>query len=216
MLNVFDPVEYSLQENEFLLQHLGKPPVVVMRETFPQGVNKYAVKPVVDRVYELLELEKHAGAEWAGVDKVKQSIQTYLAQAAKWSNDTRRGRQRFPSMHTYDQKGRPHRAGPGSDSGRVRSYFNDQGERVRFEIELIPTGGEDWVAPIKADLPQNGIRVDTTNKRIECSVCAHTESFNPESRGSYNMARARMSKHLRTTLEEVDLHREIHTMEFGS
>jgi hypothetical protein len=120
-------------------------------------------------------------------------------------------------MHAYDGKGRPHRQGVGSDSGQVRTYFDAAGQRVPFAIELVPTGQAEWHPEwAKADEASDGLKVDRDNRRIECLICGHTEAFNPDSRGSYNAARGRISKHLRSATIEVERHREVHMTEFGS
>ena len=214
-MNIFDPVKFSIEENTFLKEALGQPVIVALR-TKPADVNVKAVKPLLDRVQELVDLEKHAGAVWCGVDAIKKAIDTYLAEADKWSLDQRRGRPRFPSMHSYDSRGNPHRGAPGADSDQVKTYFGDDGQRHTFAIELIPTNVVDWKPEwTEADRPKGGLRVDKEVNRIECTICGYTESYNPESRGSYNAARGRISKHLRNAKDEVEAHRELHTNEFG-
>lgn len=183
-MTVFDPVKYSVSENQFLLENVGKPPVVVLR-TLPAGVNKAAVKPVIDRVYELAELQKHAGMEWCGVDAVKEAITTYLTESDKWATDRRKNRPRFPSMFTFDPKGRPHRYGPGSDAGQVRTYFGKDGQRHRFAIDFVPEGVSEYTPEWIADVPKDGLIVNAELSRIEC-FCGHTEKYNSESRGSFN------------------------------
>ena len=42
----FDPVDYSLAENNFFLKHLGESPVVAMQEALPSGVSPAAVRDV--------------------------------------------------------------------------------------------------------------------------------------------------------------------------
>lgn len=224
--NTFDPVLFSLEENAFLLEHIGEPPVVAMRSA-GKGVNPNAVMPALTRVYELTELERHRGEVWCGVGAIKASIATYLEQAAKWAEDKRRGAPRFPSMHTFDGRGKPHWAGVGSDSGQIRTYFTPEGRRVPFAVDLIPSDAPTWkpewlptpAAPNASpdEQPINGLAVNTELHRIECLVpaCGHTESFNPDSRASFSAARGRMSKHLRTATQRPDDHREIHTNEFG-
>lgn len=214
-MNIFDPVKFSIEENNYLKEVLGQPTIVALRSK-PADVNVAAVKPLLDRVQELVELEKHAGLTWCGVDAIKTSIDIYLTQAERWETDRRRGRPRFPTMHTFDSRGVPHRSGPGSDQGQVRTYFEGT-ERKKFEIQLIPDNIEDYKPEwFEADKPKNGLILDKDKNRIECSVCGHTETFRPDSRGSYNVARGRMSKHLRNAKDEVAAHREIHTNEFGS
>jgi len=212
-LEKIDPVLYSIEENQFLIEHLGEPPLVALR-SLPPTVNPRAVTPVLEEIYSLEQLREHRGEEWAGVDAVKASLKRYVEEALKWQNDKRRGRVRFPSMHIFDTKGRPHRGGPGSDSGRVKSYFDAQGERKEFALELSGEVEDVWKAPTQADAPKSGIKLNDELNRWEC-FCGWTSSFNPDSRSSQNAARARMSKHLRTATDQVEVHREIHTNEFG-
>jgi len=218
-LEVFDPVDYSIEENQFLLSVIGKPPIVALRD-LPGGVNAKAVEPVVNRVYSLLELEKHEGVAWCGVEKVREKIQAYLTKAERWAADRKRSKAapRFPSMASYDSRKRAHRSGPGSDAGKVRTYFDERGVRVPFAVELVPSGEIEWnPGMVTADDPLRGVglTVDREKNRLEC-FCGHTESFNPDSRGSFNAARARMSKHLRTAKTEVERHKETHTNEYNS
>lgn len=236
--HVFDPVRLSLAENKWLLVHLGEPWIVASKAIYPQplpnppksdknpvwypdGVNPNGVKPVIDRVYDLIELETRTGTTWIGIESIKSAIQIYLEQAERWRLDKRKGAPRFPSLSSYDSKGRPHLSGPGADSGQVRTYFASDGTRKVFAVEYVPSGQETWRAEwaekvAEMDQPTTGLRVNNQDRRIEC-FCGHTEKFNPESRASYNAARARISKHLRSDKEPkyIEQHREIHTAEFG-
>jgi hypothetical protein len=218
-LEIFDPVLYSRAENNFLLSTLGQPPVVAL-QSLPPNVNIKAVKPVLDRVFELQQLQEHSNQSWVGVEAVKAKIQTYLEQSAKWAAEKRRGRPRYPSMFSFDQRGKAHRSGPGSDSGRVRTYFNEKGERIPFAIDLTNATEQvwapDWIAVAANDEPKAGLKVDSDKRRIECLICGHTESFNTESRASFNAARARISRHLRSAKTQPEAHREVHTAEFGA
>lgn len=246
MLTSFNPVKFSNEENQWLLKHLGEATVVAMRDihpakgpaatavgkpdknpvTYPDGVNPASVKPIIEGINELIELEKADGAKWVGVEKVKAAIQTWLDQSAKWENDHKRfrGAPRWPSLYSYDSKGRPHWGGPGSDSGEVRTYFGPAGERIPFEITLLADYIPDWVAPAdETEAVEPLLKVDSEANRIECMIpladggrCGHTESYKTGSRASYNAARARMSKHLRKATLEAEAHRELHTNEFGA
>ncbi len=244
----FNPVLFSLEENKFLLAHLGEPPQIALRAItsqrlpepsrdtktgkvidknpnhYPDGVIPAAVEPALRRVYELEEDKKHTGTEWVGIEAVKASIRVYLEQAEKWQKDKLRGAPRFPSMHSFDTRNRPHRGGPGSDSGQVSTYFDQQGNRKPFTIHLFGDGAENVWQPEWAktgqkgtDLPahKSGLLVNAEQRRFEC-FCGHTEHFKAESRSSYNSARARMAKHLMKATDEVERHRDIHTSEFGS
>lgn len=223
-IQTFDPVKFSDEENEFLLETLGQPTAVALKQLkFP--VNPKAVKPILDRVNELQDLEKYDGSQWVGVERLKESIKKWKEQNIKWANDHKRsGRKapRWPSLYSFDAKGRPHWSGPGSDSGQVRTYFGPAGERIPFEVLLVPENYTEWVAPTIAEESTDPLLyVDPQTNRIECRVpvaggfCGHTESYKAGSRSSYNAARARMSKHLRKATENAESHRELHTNEFG-
>lgn len=220
MLNEFDPVKLSLEENQFIIENIGKAPVVALRNRVNPQVTLAAVKPVIDGVYELIETAKDDPMfKWVGIEAVKQACQVYLDQAAKWEkNKGRPGAVRFPSMYAWDHRGKPHWRGVGSDSEQVRTYFDSEGNRIPFKISLIPAAQEawqpEWIAQVKA-MPAWKLVVNSELNRIECP-CGATETFKPESRASYNAARARMSKHLRRVTDQVEEHRELHTSEFGS
>lgn len=214
-LTEFDPVLFSHEECAWLLDNIDKPPVVALRDR-REGVNPNAVKPLLERLQELEDLRKHENIAWAGFEPLKDAIRTYLNEDAKWLNDKKRSKRapRFPSLYSFDGKGRAHLGGPGSDAGRVRTYFKPDGSRVPFAVPLIPDYRPDWQAPGHTEQPTAGLVIDDDKQRIEC-FCGHTESFKSGSRSSKAAARARISKHLRKATEEVDRHREIHTNEFG-
>lgn len=217
-LNQFNPVLFSIEENEWLLDNIHLPKAVALRNIQP-GINPAQIKPLLERVQELEEL----GDPWIGIEALKGAIQTYLTQNAKWESDHRRNKRapRFPSLYSFDSKGRAHLGGPGSDSGQVRTYFDDNGNRVPFAVDLVTDETPAWLPPGFGQTGDNGtekveagLTVNSEMNRIEC-FCGHTEQYKADSRASYNAARARISKHLRKATIEVDKHREIHTNEFG-
>ena len=214
-LQVFDPVLLSHEECHWLLANLGTPPVVAIK-TLPPIVNIKAVKPILDRVADLEQLQQHDGQAWIGIPALKEAILVYLREDAKWAADAKRSKHapRFPSMYSFDSKGRAHIGGPGSDSGYVHTYFLPDGSRKPFAVPFVADEAFTWSPPGHTELPEKGLTVRADLNRWEC-FCGHTESFKPDSRASYNAARARMSKHLRKTTEEVEKHRELHTNEFG-
>lgn len=250
MLTQFNPVQLSNQENEFLLKHLGTPSIVALKEIkgvlnpnaprgpdgrirdsnpyiYPDGVIPSAVKPVLDGVLELQELEKHEGLKWVGIEKIKDAIRVWFRENQKWSDAHARTRgraPRFPSLYAWDAKGKGHRAGPESDAGEVKTYFGPAGERIPFAIDLIYEDQEQWTPPLPPATEADArLYLDSTRNRIECRVplpdgtlCGHTENYQSNSRRSYNTARARMSKHLRKATVEVEAHRELHTLEYGN
>lgn len=214
-IHEFDPVLFSMEENQWLLDHLGDPPVVAMKDV-RVGVNPNAVRPLMDRVLELDQLAQHDHLQWVGVDVMKQTIQTYLREDAKWASDHKRNKRapRFPSLYSFDSKGRAHLGGPGSDSGRVHTYFDAKANRLPFAIQLVTADANEWVAPGFTEKTESGMVVNESMHRLEC-FCGHTEAYKEDSRGSFNMARTRFSKHLRKATENVEQHRELHTLEFG-
>lgn len=219
-MNVFDPTLYSKQECEFLLENLGKPPVVAMRELkFP--VNPKAVQPILQRVHELQQLEEHEGTRWVGLEPLKNALVAYLRENAKWKADWQRTRgraPRFPSLYSFDGRGRAHRGGVGSDSGKVRSYFDAEGNRIPFAIQMTDIFIDDWTPPGFTEKPDSKsyLKVDNDLNRIECLICGKAESFKAESRSSYSAARARMSKHMRRAETKKEEHLEAYTNEFGA
>lgn len=249
MLTQFDPVKFSRQECDFLIRNLGKPSVVALKEIkgivnpaaqrgvdgrikdtnpviYPDGVVPANVKPVLDGIYELIELEKHEGLKWVGIEAVKTALNTWVREDSKWEeayNRTRGRAPRYPSLYAWDARGQGHWAGAGSDSGQVKTYFGPAGERIPFQIDLIYEARQDWTPPVAEDRQfKSALFLDDKAHRIECRVpnpdgtfCGHTENYKPDSRASYNAARARMSKHLRKATVEADAHRELHTLEFN-
>lgn len=219
-INQFDPSKYSKAECEFLLDQLGKPPVVAARE-LKYPVNPRAVTPILRRVYELIELEKHENLKWCGVDPLKDAIKTWLRENVKWRTNWERSRgraPRWPSLYTFDQRGKAHRSGPGSDSGGLRTYFNEKGERIRFAVDLLPDLYTEWAPPAAPETNSTGLTDDESKNRLECNLCGHAESYKDGSRASKNAARARMSKHLRKpgAGNKVEEHLEVYTLEFGA
>lgn len=247
MLTSFNPVRLSNEENEFLLEHLGQPTLVALRTIkgvtnpkpvhtkeknptiYPEGVVPSAVKPILDGINELMDLEKHEGIKWVGIEKVKDAIKVWLRENAKWAADFKRTRgraPRYPSLYSFDARGKAYLSGPGSDSGEVRTYFGPSGERIPFEIDLMSDYVAEWAPPaVHEDITDVHLKVDAEASRIECRVpkrdeagvvCGHVETYKAGSRASYNAARARMSKHLRKETDNAEVHREVHTLEFGT
>lgn len=219
-MNKFDPVDFSIEENQFLVKHLGEPPIVAARSLTPT-IAKKGVMSVLERVQELEQIKSHTGAEWCGIQAIKDSIMVYLEQAEKWASDKRRGRIRFPSMYSYDSRKRPHWSGTGADCGKVKTYFNAAGERVPFAVVLVDDGVTEWtpdfLAPTEVvdDTPKApDIKLNAAASRFEC-FCGHTDEFKAESRASFTAARGRMGKHCKNATSEVERHREAYTLEFG-
>ncbi len=228
----FDPTVFSLEELNWLLENLDKPTYIAMQSiravrqpadhknknsvVYPDGVNPNQVKPLLEKLDQLDQEEKHSGAKWVGREAIKVAIRTWIAVDAKWEKDWRRTRgkaPRFPSFYSFDTRGRGHWGGTGSDNGKIKTYFNEKGQRVMLSIPLIDEETIEWnpgytEAPASVDLT-----VNEALHRIEC-FCGHTEQFKEGSRPSFTAARARMSKHMRNVTDEVERHRELYTLEF--
>jgi hypothetical protein len=200
-IEVFDPATYSLEENAFFLKHLGEAPLAVMQNTLPAGVNPAAVEQGLGRLYELSQLEQHQGTPWAGLDRISSAITCYLTEHARWREMAKRGAPAFPSMYAWDGKGRPHRSGIGSDSGRVRTYFTENGERKPFAVPLVEVIPEAFAAPwVKADEPIPDACLENAEKgTMECPIDGFSTQWNPDSRQAYNLARARMARHCKSS-----------------
>lgn len=218
MDTIFDPVTLSKAENQWLLENLDKPSVVAFTSSLPVGVVRQAVSKVMQTVQDLDNLQAAGQLAWKGRSAIKQAIKTWIEQDAKWENDWIRFNKRiprYPSLYSFDSKGRAHRGGPGSDAGRVRTYFGPSGERIPFAIQLVDRDETIWRGPaVSDDTPTQGLTLNADLHRLEC-FCGHTEQFKEGSRASFNASRARMSKHLRKATDEVEKHREIYTAEFG-
>lgn len=217
--DTFDPVLLSVSENAFVREHAGKPPAVVSRIPLPADVNAKAVMPVFEQLYALEEVQKHDQVPWTGVAAIKRQITIYLEQLEAWAVlKTRNGVKwpKFPSMAAWDAKGRPTLGATGSDAGRVRTYFDAQGDRRRF---AIPLHGEDtptFLPPwIKTTPIYDKLVVDDVKGVLRCPICEHTDLYDPNTQSARNLANGRMAKHLMSAKDAVESHRELHTKVYG-
>tara|TARA_R110002020_G_scaffold364119_2_gene576401 strand:+ start:1552 stop:2193 length:642 start_codon:yes stop_codon:yes gene_type:complete len=202
-MEVFDPVKYSLAENKFFLTHLGESPVVALEETLPKGVNPTEVQAVLGAVFELQELEEHRGKAWVGTEALRKSIRTYLHEAEKWRDLALRGAPRFPTMHAWDGKGRPHRGGIGSDANQVTTWLDEDGTRHPFKVSMHEQ-------PIQAAMPwtkeaepiPDAYIHDEEKGVIQCPIDGWSTNYNPDSRSAFNVAHARMARHCKASKDE--------------
>ena len=211
-MDVFDPVKYSLEENKFFLKHLGVSPITVLKDNLPDGVNATAVQEVLGAVYQLEEERNHRGWVWTGIAEVKKSIETYLTEWIRWKEMSARGAPRFPSMHSWDSRGRPHRGGIGSDSGKkVSTYIDKDGNRHAFALPLRdgPVEGfvPSWVKP-EAPLPDD-LDIDMDAGTVACPLCGWTTNYSAGSQAQLNLAKSRVAKHLKSAKEDPDQHRDL-------
>lgn len=203
-MDIFDPVAYSIAENKFFLAHMGESPVVALQDPLPTGVNPVTVQEVLGAIYELDELKKHRGNTWTGQKAIISTIQTYLTEAEKWVEMSKRGAPRFPTLHAWDGKGRPHRGGIGSDSHQVTTWIDNKGNRHPFRVPLQEMTLQDFSPPwVQKEEPLPEALVHDAEKgNLQCPVDGWSTSYNTESRSAYNMARARMSRHCKTSKDD--------------
>lgn len=198
-METFDPVKYSLEENQFFVDHLGESPVVALGAALPAHVSPVVVREVLGAAYEREELKQHRGTAWVGVDTCINASKVYLTECEKWAQLAKKGAPRFPSLFAWDGRGRPHRGGIGADSGQVTTYLLPNGERQRFAIELdgsvIMDFKPSWVKE-EEPLPSD-CTVDMERGILTCPVDGWSTDFHAESRSAFNLARARMSRHCR-------------------
>src|SRR5690242_14559764 len=108
MNSVFDPVLLSKAENQWLLEHLDEPMAVAFSKALPAEVVRASVRPVMETIQALDELQQVGRGSWAGREAIKKAIKAWLEQDAKWEADWRRfnGRiPRYPSLYSFDSKG---------------------------------------------------------------------------------------------------------------
>jgi len=223
--DLFDPPLYSDAELSWLYDHVGQVPVVAFKAPLPPGVNVHAVRPVLERVYELIQLEQHEHEPWAGVEAVRQAIKTYQTISAQWLAAHKRSPRRnprFPSLFYMDQGRRAYRGGVGSDSGRVRTYEVD-GDRKYLAIALnAPPGTQ---ANFEVDVPEvptvpvdlrRKLEDDNEHGALICPVCKFSRNYEPESASSRGTARMQMARHLKSAKKEPDWHRAVYNEEFGT
>jgi hypothetical protein len=218
-MNTFDPVKYSREELAFLLENVGKSPLIALMLPL-NGASPQTLRPILQEVFDREHLKAVDGIEWVGIEAIKETIRNWIREDAKNENAYKRSRgkvPRNPSMYVRDAKGVYHFAAPGSDSDRPRSFIDEKGRRIPYEIPLDAPEANPWVEEEIVSAAPVALLVDESKARIECPICHHTESWNIESRLSFNAARARMSKHLKNPMnKEVQLHQELYTMEFHS
>jgi hypothetical protein len=225
---VFEPAYYSLEELQFLLDHMGESPVVAMHGGPPHGVNPNMMKPTLAKLYELEELRDKREVPWAGFEAIKDSIVRYLNWYDRSMEIKRRGGPRHPSMFGWEDNGKggskAHRLAPGSDSDIVRSEINSAGENVKFAVQLKRSPDEviqglGDVAPWMhgdPDKPKvvDAILVDDKKGFMQCSICGFARNFNLDSHQSRNLARGHLGKHMMHAAKNIDRHRNLYRREF--
>lgn len=241
--HVFEPACYSREELDFLLANMEKPPIVALSKPMPAHVNKGTVKPLLEELYDLQQLKTHERREWGfpitdaeseddavhGYEAIKDSIVRYLA----WMERVDLIRDRTeraignPSMFAWDSTGGAFKYGIDSDAGIVRTEILPDGSRRAFGVKLVDRGRRSlkslgdvapWVSRSKAEVLKDSVVIDVDPKKshgtLTCSICGKAESFPVQNRSLQNLARSRMSKHLKTEKVEAARHRLLHRKTF--
>lgn len=219
----FDPAMYADEELDFLLEHLGesnatalrevgklKDPVTGKLQTAP-GLNLDTVSHALARFREVAEMHEMDMVKWCGYDAIRERIGKWRErQRRAATNKSQAGHGFVPEMHHYDSRQRPHWAGPGSDSARVRRFaLRLIVEDYRDGMGEVPVAGTDFTAGLVDEAPSvetpKAPSTDPTDWElvegddfIQCPIDNHREDFNPDSRGSYNLARARMARYMKS------------------
>lgn len=223
--DTFEPGLLSLPELSFLLDHLGEPAHVALYKLDPEkshGIIPSRIKVVLDRIYELKELETHRQVEWAGLDAVSDSITRYLDWHSRVQEMKRRGFKRGePSQFHWDEMGEPYKYAIGADSAElVRTEILDDGSRKPFGVPLTLTAGQmmqqdlsdvaPWINRGAKKVRSDDKLDEVVNGRqgtIRCTVCGKVEEFDTADRTKRMAARGRMAKHLKNAKTEVHRHR---------
>jgi hypothetical protein len=223
---VFDPVSYSVEGNAWLIAHIGESSQQATLTGVPPGVDRATIA-ALDDLYRLDQAAQATGGTWVGFEAIRAAARTYLVQLQQWEANYQRQRSRdpnyprYPSLCTWDSFGRYHKGGVGSDSGRVATYFDEQGSRQRFALELQPEtrGAEEvptWLRGKRKAQEFTEIIENDTIGYFECPICQVRESYEAMSAASRNGARAKLGKHLTNARTEKDAHKALHTLAFGS
>lgn len=222
-----EPALLAKEEIAFLLDHIGEVPAVAKKSLSGSNANPAAVMPIIERIAELIELERVDGEKWIGIDLVKEGLNVYLADRARSEKESARQVKPelknialFPTLYSFDGKGRAHEGGTGSDSSYQRTYFDPKDKKRKpLFIDFQPSNVEDWKPSWLEGVREapKELLIDHDKMRIECLLCNHAESYRKDSNASYSAAMARMSKHMKDPKNiDPELHAEYRLNVFGA
>lgn len=101
------------------------------------------------------------------------------------------------------------------DGPKAPTASDQPAEAAPEPVEGVPEAQQEVVEdPIVEDAPTELI-FDEDKCRVECPLCGHTETYKDGNLASKNLARARMSRHLTKTTEDVEAHRRLKYEVFG-
>lgn len=240
MIDRFEPAMYPLEVNEFIIEHGGEPPERAFAQGLPgkltltvdgagnqrqTGLCQADVYPIIDSLYRLDQAERHSGHPAHAVPAAKAAAKVYLRVVKEIDAERKRGGPPNPSMFSWDSRGKGFHYGPGSDSEFMRTYFDADGVRKPLGVDLIPRDRTEykpsWVgkqAAVPYDLKSEWKEIldDPEHGILTCPICRFSQNYRLDSSASRNVARGRMSKHLRRPNTELEAHRALYTFEFGT
>lgn len=235
MLARFEPAQYSIQDLHFLLDNIGKPPIVAFRQPLPVGTHRNSLSDVLTSVFEMEQLRQaEDGFQWAGADALKDSITRFLEWHDRSREIFRRGARdsagslvTHPSMYAWDEDGRAFKFAVDADAAdMVRTEILPDGSRRPFGVTLANVAGDTlphisdvapWIkqgphAPRAADKVVD--EKSPKNPRVaslKCTICDFTQQYDPRNPQTRRIAMARMSKHMRDAKTNVNRHRVLLT-----
>lgn len=212
-VEIFEPAKYSIEELQFMREHLGESPNVALHGKVPPGVNPVAIRDALGRFAELDELSRVRGVAWAGYEPIKDSIDRFIAFQEKCIEGQSYGEPRHPSSMTWDSQGAVSRGGVGSDNSEmVRTELLPGGERRPFGVKLIDTKkrtsmwGQKTVTNTTDDkIAYNGDGTYT------CTICAKVVASFDVDKGTRarNKAKKLVRDHCLKATREQSRHRAI-------
>jgi len=213
MLTVFEPARLSMEELSFVLDHLEESPNVALHGSVPKGVNPTAIRTVLGRFAELEELAKVRKVPWAGYDRIKDSIERFIAFQNKCVEGQTYGEPRHPSMMNWDSTGAMSRGGVGSDaSDMVRTELLPDGTRKPFSVTLVDGKRRSSMWGKKSAPPAADDKIvyqgDGTYK---CTICDKVVASFDVDRGTRakNAAKKQVRDHCMKAKREHSRHRAI-------
>jgi hypothetical protein len=229
MLVRFEPAQYSIPDLHFLMENLGKPPVVAFRQPLAPGTHRNILEEALRTVYEHEEIKKAEDTyAWAGIEALTDSIARFL----KWCDLSLEMRRRgavdstgalitYPSHYVWDEDGRAFKFAVGADAAdMVRTEILEDGSRKAFGVTLANPAGQTmphisdiapWVRQgVRAAQHDDKVVDEKKSERISnlrCTICDYTQQYDPANTGQRRMAMARMHTHMRSAKVSINRHR---------
>jgi hypothetical protein len=220
----FEPPLYTREELTFFMDHLCESPRVATFKGLPEHVSRAAVNEFLGRVYEFEEMRQAHGVEWCGSEPIKVCIKQYFAWLDTCASIRAKGGPKHPSLYAWDADGRGIRGATGSDAGTVRTMIQEDGTRVRLALKLDTPRGQVSLDPATAYIPDfvqrtampKALLNDRKKRQLECPICHFVANYTKGGNTAFNMARARMSQHLKKAKDDQNRHRTLWNAEYSS